>query len=143
MEALVREIFAREEDIRKRELKLGKARGELASLRARLEQLISDPEAVIPNQGSGQQTAIVATGPGLARATATIAARIISILDGEPNAMSADDVAGHFDEEVNLDVIRTTLSKLHQRGVIARPEPGRYSSMAYAEEILEGKRGVR
>jgi predicted transcriptional regulator of viral defense system len=62
----------------------------------------------------------------------TIAGRILAYLDAEGRSVDANEVSQAIG--VNIDVVRTTLSKLFNRGAIARPKVGLYRSLLAEHE---------
>jgi hypothetical protein len=146
VEKLMRALFAREAELKANEdlvqratLRSQSLRAAIADLRATIASLLgeaaqgTDDRAPTGAPDTSSKTPEMVPRPGLARTGGTILVRILAYLDATPRVSDARTVAQALD--VNIDVVRTTLSKLHARGFIARPQSGQYCSLQYAQEI--------
>ena len=147
VEKLMRALFAREAELKANEdlvqratLRSQSLRAAIADLRATIASLLgeapakgTDDRAPHSAPDTSSRTPELVPRPGLARTGGTILVRILAYLDATPRVSDARTVAQALD--VNIDVVRTTLSKLYARGFIARPQPGQYCSLQYAQEI--------
>jgi hypothetical protein len=144
VERLVRALMARQaelqandEVIKRAQFRSDSLRAAVADLRATIAKLIGDTSfkdasAVLPapaplsEPGLGPQ-------PELARTEGTILVRVQTLLDGTPRFFDATEIAQAVG--VGVDVVRTTLSKLYSRGLIARRSAGEYCSLQHAHNI--------
>ena len=146
VEKLMRALFAREAELKANEdlvqratLRSQSLRAAIADLRATIASLLGEAAQATDDRATGgapdtsSKTPEMVPRPGLARTGGTILVRILAYLDAAPRVSDARTVAQALD--VNIDAVRTTLSKLHARGFIARPQPGQYCSLQYAQEI--------
>ncbi len=145
VEKLMRALFAREAELKANEdlvqratLRSQSLRAAIADLRATIASLLGEAAQGTDDSDhhgapdTSSKTPEMVPRPGLARTGGTISCAP-GLLDATPRVSDARTVAQALD--VNIDVVRTTLSKLHARGFIARPQSGQYCSLQYAQEI--------
>lgn len=135
------ELKANDEIVRKATFRSQSLRTAIKELRTTIATLIGDtsgeevsaPLALTAPEGPQPQPETDPHPAALARPDGTIVARVAAYLEAEPRAFDATEIAQALGLGVN--VVRTTLSKLHARGSIARRSPGEYCSVQYAHDI--------
>ncbi len=117
-------------DIVRREQELARLRSEFARLVGDDAQLeLSLRPATVATEPAAATAPPVAARPPLAR-TSTLALRILSLLDADAGALTANELQVRLASSDSIDTIRTTLSKLAGRGAIERVGLGAYVSSA-------------
>lgn len=148
---LARTIVLREQEIEKRSQELAKLRAEFARAMHEPEQGGDQLDLPISEKDEPQETQSieVATRPALtarpniARAgtsfassfAASLVQRVYSALQVEPRAFTASEIANRLEMTDAIDTIRTTLSKLYNRNMIARPFLGQYCALEYEDAV--------
>jgi hypothetical protein len=135
------DITGREHDVARRRQELALKERELEARKAELQQLRFDFAAVASGQKvlspplAPSSTAIEPRRPSLARASATVAQRVLVVLEMEPRAMSAQEIFDVLELPPPIDTLRTTLWKMEKHRLIARPFPGHYCALQHVGAI--------
>jgi hypothetical protein len=132
------DIAGREHDIARRKQELQAKEQELAARMGELEQLRFDFSAVAHGRAESDESiarAITHRGPSIARASATVAQRVLALLTMEPRSLSPVEIFNTLELPPPIETLRATLSKMLQRGLVARPFPGFYCALEYENEI--------
>jgi hypothetical protein len=132
------DVAGREHDVARRRQELAVKERELEVRKAELQQLRFDFAAVASGEkvsSSPPSMAIEPRRPALARASATVAQRVLVVLEMEPRAMSAQEIFDVLELPPPIDTLRTTLWKMEKHGLIARPFPGHYCALEHAGVI--------
>ncbi|MBX3206755.1 MAG: hypothetical protein KF764_16920 [Labilithrix sp.] len=141
---MARVIVLREQDVAAREHDLARRKQELEDRQRELEQRKADLQQLrfaFAEVASGKAvperpTEIVCQPrPPLARAMATIAQRVLVLLEMEPRAFSPAELFNALELPPPIETLRTTLWKMAQRGLIARPFPGVYCARQYEAAV--------
>lgn len=155
---LAKGIVLREQEVANRELDVARRRQELtvkehalATSRHALEQLRLDFSAAARGEsvlGSAQahvaqpadeQQASGARRPSLARTQATVAQRVLVLLEMEPRALAPAEIFNLLELKPPIETLRATLWKMAEHSVIARPYQGHYCALQYAAQFRSGK----
>ena len=132
------DVSARRHDIVRRRQELVVKESELATRETELQQLRLDFSAAASGHAKARRSpestmsaADTKKGPSLARAAATVAQRVLSVLEMEPRALSPAELFNMLELPPPIETLRTTLWKMAQHGLIARPFPGGYCARQY------------
>jgi hypothetical protein len=143
------DVAGREHDIARRRQELETKERELAEKKRDLVQLRLDFSAVATGKEESPRPAPdgpppVRDGrhPSLARAAATVAHRVLSLLEMEPRPLTAGEIYNQLELPPPIDTLRTTLWKMEKHGLIARPFPGQYCALQYAGTFSASGEGV-
>jgi hypothetical protein len=148
------DVAAREHDVIRRKQELDDRLRELDKRKGELRQLRFDFGAIatgdggpskIPNVVASTTSAapsLAKAGPSLARGMATIAERVLPLLEMEPRAFSPSEIFNLLELPPPIETLRTTLWKMAQRGLIARPFSGVYCARQYEEIIMRGSQNA-
>lgn len=125
------ELQASDELIRKETARNTSLRAAIADLRRTISALLEDaaPSPSLPPSEPQVQDVTPPQIPG--RSDGTILSRVAGLLNSEARVFSAPEVA--LSLAIGIDVARTSLSKLYNRGDARRLEPGQYISRLYAD----------
>jgi hypothetical protein len=135
------DVAGREHDLARRRQELAAKERELEARKAELRQLrfdfaaVANGEKMASSAPAPPSTAIERHRPSLARASATVAQRVLVVLEMEPRAMSAQEIFDLLKLPPPIETLRTTLWKMEKHGLIARPFPGHYCGLQYAGAI--------
>lgn len=136
LEARQAELEANEAAIAKAKFRSESLRAAIAELKTTIAKLLSDPAAEVG--ASDEQRALeLDPQPGIAKADGSILARVESYVNAAPRILEANDIA--TDLGLRIDVVRTSLSKLHARRQIQRLEAGQYTSLQHARDVASGE----
>jgi len=147
IEKLMRAVLVREGELRVATAAARRAEIRRASLEAAVTELRETVRKLIEGENVPEDppsAALEATHyeAGESGATnTTIADRVLAFVDGEGRTVEAADVAQTLG--VNIDTARTTLSKLHAKGILARPKPGLYRSLSLEDASRNTARAKR
>jgi hypothetical protein len=155
---LAKGIVLREQEVANREVDVARRRQELAarehalmtsrraleqlrldfSAAARGESVLGSAQAHVAqpaeeHQASGQRR------PSLARTQATIAQRVMVLLEMEPRALSPIEIFNLLELKPPIATLRATLWKMAEHSVIARPYQGHYCARQYAAQFQAGE----
>lgn len=130
------DVASRKHDIIRRRQELETKERELTVRVDQLEQLKLDFSAVANGRAEAVRDgpplpSVEARGPSLARATATVAMRVLAVLEMEPRALTAGEIFNLLELKPPIETLRTTLWKMEKHGLIARPFPGGYCARQY------------
>jgi hypothetical protein len=145
VERLVRALIARESELKANEEVIKRAtfrseslRTAIADLRTTIANFIGDKSDATVSAPLPPPAPEVESHPGLARTEGTILARVANHLDLAQRVFDATEIAQALG--IGVDVVRTTLSKMYARGLIARVGSGEYCSLQHAHDIGAGVR---
>lgn len=135
------DVAAREQDVARRQQELKEREAELHERQELLRRLRDqftaaangNAEHAQPEQPSSLPSTAHAPArrPSLARTHATIAQRVLVALEMEPRAFTPSELYNVLELPPPIETLRTTLWKMAQRGLIARPFPGLYCACQY------------
>ena len=155
---LAKGIVLREQEVKARELDVAQRRKELAererallSSRQALQQLHLDFSAAARGEGvlgpvqpqveqpaAERQPSETRPRP-LARTQATVAKRVMDLLDMEPRLLSPAEIFNLLELKPPIETLRATLWKMAEHDVIARPSQGHYCSKLHAHLFRAGE----
>ena len=72
----------------------------------------------------------------------TVAYRVLGVLEMEPRALSPAELFNMLELPPPIETLRTTLWKMAERGLIARPFPGGYCALQYEAMVKRASEGV-
>jgi hypothetical protein len=139
------DVATREGEIARREQDLSVKRRELTEAKADLKQLelrFQQATGGAPTRASEAIGTPPRVGPSLARANATVAARILALLEMEPRALSPAEVHSLLELPPPPDTVRTTLWKMADAGIVVRLARGTYCSHRHAVDVLRTGEGA-
>jgi hypothetical protein len=136
------DVAARELDVARRRQELEDKERELAVRKRELQQLRfdfsatakGDPVRVAPPTHVPSVLAKTKQ-PSLARTQATVAQRVLVLLEMEPRALSPMEIFNMLELPPPIETLRTTLWKMENNGLIARPFPGHYCALQFASHF--------
>lgn len=135
------DIASREHDVTRRRQELTDRERDLDTRKAELKQLRFEFAEVA--NGKTPPPAVEARAipehPQLARTMATIAQRALAVLEMEPRAFSPAELFNMLELPPPIETLRTTLWKMAQRGLIARPFAGVYCARQYEAAIMSAR----
>lgn len=136
VERLMRALLVREGELKvaedvERRAKVRRASLEQAvnDLRGTVRRLIDED---VDDSVAAELEADALSTPDAIPTEETIGNRILDLLEAEPRALDANEISQSLG--VTVPVTRSTLSKLHARGKVARPQPGFYRSLLAVED---------
>jgi hypothetical protein len=133
------EISAREHDIARRRRELEAKERELVARRDELERLRVLFSAAAQGQseaGTEESQAAARERRTNARAEATVAQRVLAVLEMEPRALAAGEIFNLLELKPPMETLRTTLWKMENHGLIARPYLGHYCALQHLAVIM-------
>lgn len=131
------DVAAREHELVRRRQELAEKEHELESKKSELQQLrfefteIASGRKELVSERESPTLPLQASHPALARTMATIATRVLTVLEMEPRAFSPSELFNVLELPPPIETLRTTLWKMAQRGLIARPFSGVYCALQY------------
>ena len=132
------DVSAREQDIARRRQDLVERERELHVKRTELQQLRFAFAEVASGEKPIEDDATISVEPALARTMSTIAARVLAVLEMEPRAFSPSELFDVLELPPPIETLRTTLWKMAQRGLIARPVGGHYCARQHEGVVMAG-----
>ncbi len=135
------DIATREHDVARRRHELETKERDLRNQKGELEQLRLDFSAAARGQAlvepSEPESAslVESERPPLARANATVAQRVLALLEMEPRALSPLEIFNLLELPPPIETLRTTLWKMEKHQLIARPFPGHYCALQYEADM--------
>jgi hypothetical protein len=145
------DIAIRERDVARRKRELEERVAELDVQRRELQQLrlnfsaVASPGASTPATVESEVAAefVSSMHPPLAKASSTVAHRVLAALEMEPRPFSPSDLFNFLELPPPIETLRTTLSKMYNAGLIARPFPGLYCALQHEAAVRNLRSGVR